>query len=168
MLDLVQITPRRSVMSQLTQPISVREQLRAHWVLALSALLALAATAAVVLVLAIEGGSSETTSAAQQSQPAVRSDGGPDESAVALSVGSRVSPGPSESTIAATVSGSVPARPTGGYWESADPRSSYQPAPAEGTGGPDESSIAASVAQPQAPQQPRPDEAGIAATISGR
>jgi hypothetical protein len=102
MLDVVQITPRRSVMSQLTQPISVREQLRAHWVLALSVLLALAATVAVVLVLAIEGGSSETTTAAQQTQPAVRSDGGPNESAVAASIGSRISP-PSESTIAASV-----------------------------------------------------------------
>jgi hypothetical protein len=164
MLDLVQITTRRSVMSQLTQPISVREQLRAHWVLALSALLALAATVAVVLVLAIEGGSSDTSTVAQRSQPAVRADGGPDESAIAASVGSRMSPAPSESTIAAAVAGSVPS----GYWESRDPRSSYQPAPAERTGGPDESSIAASVAQPQAPEQPRPDEAGIAATISGR
>ena len=109
MLDLVQITTRRSVMSQLTQPISVRQQLRAHWVLALSALLALAATIAVVLVLAIEGGSSETTTAGQQSQPAVRSDGGPNESAVAASVGSRPSPAPSESAIAAAT-GSRPIR----------------------------------------------------------
>ena len=128
-------------MSQLTQPISVREQLRAHWVLALSALLALAATIAVVLVLALEGGSSETTTAAQQSQPAARSDGGPDESSVAASVGSRMSPAPSESTIAAAVAGSSPS----GYWESADPRSSYQPAPAENTGGPDEAAIAATI-----------------------
>jgi hypothetical protein len=150
-------------MSQLTQPISVKEQLRAHWVLALSALLALAATAAVVLVLAIEGGSSETTTVAQRSQPAVRSDGGLDESAVAASVGSRMSPAPSESTIAAAVAGSVPS----GYWESAEPRSSYQPAPAEASS-PDESRIAASVANGQALEQPRPDEAGIAATISGR
>ena len=151
-------------MSQLTQPISVRHQLRAHWVLALSALVALAATLAVVLVLAIEGGSSETTTAAQQSQPAARSDGGPDESAVATSVGSRISPAPSESTIAAAVAGSVPS----GYWESADPRSSYQPAPVEGTGGPDESNVASSVAQAHAPDHPRPDEAAIAASISGR
>jgi hypothetical protein len=150
-------------MSQLTQPISVKEQLRAHWVLALSALLALAATAAVVLVLAIEGGSSETTTVAQRSQPAVRSDGGLDESAVAASVGSRMSPAPSESTIAAAVAGSVPSS----YWESAEPRSSYQPAPAEASS-PDESRIAASVANGQASEQPRPDEAGIAATISGR
>jgi hypothetical protein len=164
MLGLVQITPRRSVMSQLTQPISVRQQLRGHWVLALSALVALAATLAVVLVLAIEGGSSETTTAAQQSQPAARSDGGPGESAVATSVGSRISPGPSESTIAAAAAGSVPS----GYWESADPRSSYQPAPVEGTGGPDESNVASSVAQAQAPDHPRPDEAAVAASISGR
>jgi hypothetical protein len=150
-------------MSQLTQPISVKEQLRAHWVLALSALLALAATAAVVLVLAIEGGSSETTTVAQRSQPAVRADGGLDESAVAASVGSRMSPAPSESTIAAAVAGSVPSS----YWESAEPRSSYQPAPAEASS-PDESRIAASVANGQASEQPRPDEAGIAATISGR
>ena len=148
-------------MSQLTHPISVRDQLGSHWVLALSALLALLATAAVVLVLAIDGGSSDTSTVAEQLQPALRSDGGPDESTVAASVGSRISPAPSESTSAAAV-----ARPTGGYWESADPRSSYQPAPAEGAGGPDESSIATSVAQ--APEQPRPDEAGIAASISGR
>ena len=128
-------------MSQLTQPISVREQLRAHWVLALSALLALAATIAVVLVLALEGGSSVTTTAAQQSQPAVRSDGGPDESSVAASVGPGLSPAPSESTIAAAVAGSFPS----GYWQSADPRSSYQPAPAENTGRPDEAAIAASI-----------------------
>ena len=132
-------------MSQLTHPISVRDQVRTHWALALSALLALAATAAMVLVLAIDGGSSDTSTVAQRSQPAVRSDGGPDESAVALSVGSRLSPAPSESTIAAAVGGSVAARPTGSYWESADPRSSYQPAPAQGTGGPDESSIAATI-----------------------
>ena len=128
-------------MSQLTQPISVRQQLRAHWVLALSALLALAATIAVVLVLAIEGGSSETTTAGQQSQPAVRSDGGPNESAVAASVGSRPSPAPSESAIAAAVAGSVPS----GYWESADPRSSYEPTPTEATGGPDEAHVAATI-----------------------
>ena len=151
-------------MSQLTHPISVRDQVRAHWILALSALLALAATAAVVLVLAIEGGSSDTSTVAERSQPAVRSDGGPDESAIAQSVGSRVSPAPSESSIAAAVGGSVPS----GYWDSADPRSSYQPASAEGTGGPDESNVASSVAQAQAQAQPRPDEAAIAASISGR
>jgi hypothetical protein len=145
MLDLVQLKRRRSVMSQLTHPISVRDQVRTHRALTVSALVVLAATLAVVLVLAIDGGSSETNTIVQRSQPAVRSDGGPDESAVALSVGSRLSPAPSESTIAAAVGGSLPARATGGYWESADPRSSYQPAPAEGTGGPDESSIAATI-----------------------
>ena len=139
-------------MSQLTHAISVRGQLRTHWVLAMSALFALAATAAVVLVLAVDGGPSKTSTAAQRSQPAVRSDGGPDESGVALSVGSRMSPAPSESIIAAAVAGSVPARSTGGYWQSADPRSSYQPAPAatleQGAGGPDEARIAATISGP--------------------
>jgi hypothetical protein len=77
-------------MSQLTHPgASVTDQLRAHWILALSALVALFATAAVVLVLAIDGGSADTSTAAEQSQAALRSDGGPDESAVAASVGSQ-------------------------------------------------------------------------------
>ena len=45
-------------MSQVTSPtLSTRSQLRVHWVAALSALLALLATAAVVLVLAIDSGS---------------------------------------------------------------------------------------------------------------
>ena len=133
-------------MSQVTHPaLSARSQLRAHWLAALSALLALLATAAVVLVLAIDGGSSQTSAAVEQSQPALRADGGPDESAVAASVGSRTSAGPSESSVAAAIGGSVAPRPTGG---------------------PDESIVASSLAQ--APEQPRPDEAAIATTISGR
>src|SRR5215217_4223617 len=120
-------------MSHITHPLtSAGSQLRAHWILALSALFALLATTAVVLVLAIDGGTSETSAAAEQPQAALRSDGGPDESAVAASVGSAVRERP--------------------------------------TGGPDESSVASSLAQaPAQPQaQPRPDEAGIAASISGR
>ena len=77
-------------MSQVAQPTtSLRTQLRAHSVAAISALLALLATAAVVLVLAIDDGSSGTDSVAQKSQPALRTDGGPDESAVAGAIGSR-------------------------------------------------------------------------------
>jgi hypothetical protein len=133
-------------MSQLTHPgISVRQQLRSHWILALSALLALLATAAIVLVLAIDGGSSETSTAIEQPQPALRADGGPDESAVAASVGSRASAGPSESSVAATIGGPVAERHTGG---------------------PNESVVASSLAP--APEQPRPDEARTAASISGR
>ena len=137
-------------MSQFTHPgVSVTHQLRAHWILALSALFALLATTAVVLVLAIDGGTSETSAAAEQPQAALRSDGGPDESAVAASVGEQTSAGHSESAIAASIGSAVRERPTGG---------------------PDESSVASSLAQaPAQPQaQPRPDEAGIAASISGR
>jgi len=137
-------------MSQVTHPaVSITQQLRTHWILALSALFALLATAAVLLVLAIDSGSSGTPAVAEQPQPALRSDGGPDESAVAASLGSRTSAGPSESSIAAAIGGTVAERPTGG---------------------PEESNVASSVAQAQAGPlaQPRPDEAGIAATISGR
>jgi hypothetical protein len=100
-------------MSQVTHPaLSARSQLRAHRVAALSALLALLATAAVVLVLAIDGGSSGTaTSAGARQHPVLRVDGGPNESAVGMSI-SRVAPvpqyrtgGPDESAVASAVSG---------------------------------------------------------------
>jgi hypothetical protein len=74
-----------------------------------SALLALLATAAVVLVLAIDGGSSD--SVAQKAQPALRSDGGPDESAVANSITQTPQPDRrggayvAESRIAAAIAG---------------------------------------------------------------
>ena len=93
-------------MSQVAHPrISVTGQLRSHRVAVLSALLALLAMTAVVLVIAIDGGSPSNSSAAAQSQAAVRTDGGPEESAVAASVGSRASAGPNESSIAAAVAG---------------------------------------------------------------
>jgi hypothetical protein len=65
-------------MTQLTHPIST---FRAHRIVVLAGLLALAATAAVVLVLAIGGSFSESsrTPTAAQSQPGVRYDGGPEE-----------------------------------------------------------------------------------------
>ena len=87
-------------------PLATRSQLRAHRVAALSALIALLATAAVVLVLAIDGGSSGTgTSVGARQQPALRVDGGPDEAAVAATVGSQAAPsaGPDEAAVAATV-----------------------------------------------------------------
>lgn len=116
-------------MSQLTPAgVSTTQQLRTHWILALSALLALLATAALVLVLAIDRDSSQTSTAVQQSQPALRADGGPDESAVAASVGSRTSAGPSESSVAAAIGNSTAQQ---SYWESSEPRTSYQPAPAD-------------------------------------
>ena len=80
-------------------------QIRNHWIVALSALLALLATGAVVLALAIDGGSTTASApVAQSSHAAVRSDGGPDESAVAARVGSRPIAGPDESRVAASIS----------------------------------------------------------------
>jgi hypothetical protein len=137
-------------MSHITHPLtSARSQLRAHWIVALSALLALLATTAVVLVLAIDGGSSTTSSVADQPQPALRTDGGPDESAVAATVGSQPSAGPSESAIAASIGLASQTR----------------------TGGPDEANVASSLAQAQADlgqTHGGPDEAVIASSISGR
>jgi hypothetical protein len=79
-------------MSQLTPAgVSATQQLRTHWILALSALLALLATAALVLVLAIDRGSSQTSTA--------------------------------------TAIGNSTAEQS--YWESSEPRTSYQPAPAD-------------------------------------
>jgi hypothetical protein len=105
-------------MSQFSHPtIPVRSQIQAHKAAWIAALLALAATATIALVMTIDGGSS-TSSVAEQPQPAVRSDGGPNESSVAASVGSRPSTGPSESRIAASVGGAGAVRPTGGPDES--------------------------------------------------
>src|SRR5215218_3163077 len=116
-------------MSHITHPLtSAGSQLRAHWIVALSALFALLATTAVVLVLAIDGGSSTTSSVADQARPALRTDGGPDESAVAASVGEQTSAGPSESAIAASIGAAVAERPTGG---------------------PNEANVASSLAKPQ-------------------
>jgi hypothetical protein len=95
-----------SQVSNTTIPLS--NQLRQHWIVAVSALLALLATAAVVLVLAIDGGSADTS--AQGVQHAARADGGPEESAVAASIGARPIQRPDESATAAAVgSGREPA-----------------------------------------------------------
>jgi hypothetical protein len=110
--------------------VSTRSQLRAHWVVAVSALLALLAATAVTLVLVLDNGASTTVSSAAQPQAAVRSDGGPDEAAVAASVGSQPAAGPDESSTAASIGGPR-MRPSG---------------PDESASGPDESAVAASVA----------------------
>ena len=113
-------------MSQATQSLPRWHQLSAYRIAVVSALLALLATAAVVLVLAIDGGATQTSAPAGQStHPAYRSDGGPEESATAASVGSRTGVGPDESSIAATIG------------------SAGEPAPAAGR--PDENKIAATV-----------------------
>ena len=64
-------------------------QLRAHRLIALGALVALMATTAVVLVLAI-GANPSTDPSADRSQPALRADGGPEETGVAATI----APGP--------------------------------------------------------------------------
>jgi hypothetical protein len=91
-------------MSQATTPtLSARSPLRAHWLAALSALVALLATAAVVLVLTIDGGSSGIAgSVSEHHQPV----GGLPETAVAAAIGTQpATGGPDESAIAAAVSG---------------------------------------------------------------
>jgi hypothetical protein len=146
-------------MSQVTQPtLSARSQLRAHWIAALSALLALLATAAVVLVLAIDGGSSGPGgSVAERQQPALRLDGGPDESAVAAAIGSRLATSvrPDESTIAA----SVGSRPSTGPDESA--------VASRPSAGPGERAAAASI-RGAVPPQYLSDPAATPQSSSGR
>jgi hypothetical protein len=118
-------------MSQVTpSTTSVRSQLRAHWIVGISAVLALLATAAVVLVLAIDNGSSGTSSVAQKSQPAVPTDGGPDESAVATFVGPRAVGGHAEAV-------GIPSPAAAEATAAAASRAS--------AGRPDESRIAASI-----------------------
>ena len=78
-------------MAQTTQSVPLRHQLAAHRLLAVSALLALLATAAIVLVLAIDGGSTGTSAAAGQSaHPRGLWNGRPAEGAMAAPL--KVSP----------------------------------------------------------------------------
>jgi hypothetical protein len=96
----------------MSQVVSATATLRSHWIAGVSALLALLATTAVVLVLAIDGGSSD--SVALKSQPALRTDGGPAESAIAASIAQTSTPaprtdgGPEESAVAASVGKTQP------------------------------------------------------------
>ena len=72
----------------------------------LAGLLALVATAAVVLVLVLGGGSSQDAGSLDaQAQPSLRAGGGPEESGVAATLGSRPAGGPDESSTAASISG---------------------------------------------------------------
>jgi len=98
-------------MSQVSHTaIPLSDQIRNHWIVALSALLALVATIAVVLALAIDGGSTKASApVAQSSHQVARSDGGPDESKVAASIGSASDESapsasrPDESKVAASI-----------------------------------------------------------------
>ena len=104
-------------MSQATQSLSLKHQLSAHRALAVSALLALLATAAVVLALTIDVGTTQTSApAGLSSHPRYLSNGvlaesavaaRPDESAIAASIGSASEPAtdarPDESRTAAAI-----------------------------------------------------------------
>ena len=93
-------------MSHVTHPtLSARSQLRAHSIVAISAVLALLAASAVTLVLVLDNGASTTSGSIAKPDAALRSDGGPSESAVAAAVGSRPSAGPDESNVAASIGG---------------------------------------------------------------
>jgi hypothetical protein len=95
-------------MSQATPSIPFRGQLAAHRAVALTALLALLATVAIVLVLAIDGGSTPTSSGvAESSEAQPLSNGRPDESATAAAISPPSEPAvagrPDESGIAAAI-----------------------------------------------------------------
>ena len=114
-------------MSHVGHPtLSTRSQLRDHWIVALSALVALVAATAVVLVLMIDGGGTTVSDSVAKPQAAVRSDGGPNESAVAASIANRPSQSPEEAAVAAAIA------------QGAGP---YQPA----SPGPDEAATAAAI-----------------------
>jgi hypothetical protein len=142
---------RRSVMSQVTQPTipltaHVRSPGRKVW---LAAVIALTAIAAVVLVLALNGESPKTDSAGTadvKAQPSARTDGGPEETSVAASVGSRPTAGPDEARIAGSIASATP----------------------EVSSGPDESRLGHAALMGTAPAPARPDESRTAANISGR
>jgi hypothetical protein len=90
-------------MPQATQSLPLRHQLAPHRLLAVSALLALLATVAVVLVLTMDGPTKVSGAAGQSAHSALRSDGGPEESATAASVGRRPGARPDENRIAASI-----------------------------------------------------------------
>ena len=93
-------------MSHVGHPtLSTRSQLRANWIVAISALVALVAATAVALVLFVGDSGTTTSKSIARPQAAIRSDGGPNESAVAASVGTQPSPVPDEAAIAASIGG---------------------------------------------------------------
>jgi hypothetical protein len=96
-------------MSQVAYP-KVPVAVRSHWLLTLSALIALVATILVILAVSIGGGSSDTQAV---STPA----SGPNESAVAAAVAPRPSPAPDESRIATSIDTGA-AQPSAGPDES--------------------------------------------------
>src|SRR4051812_29327747 len=99
-------------MSHVAHPtLSTRDQIRAHRIAVLSALVALVAATAVVLVLMIDDGGSTATSGTVAPQAAVRADGGPNESAVAASIAPRLNLSPDEAAAALVGQGAGPYQP---------------------------------------------------------
>ncbi len=90
----------------------------------IAALLALAAVAAIALVIALGNDSSnnDQVAVAEQAQPSLRADSGPEESAVAASIGTFATAQPDESHIAALVAAGTTQPTTGGPDESTDRR----------------------------------------------
>jgi hypothetical protein len=129
------LTTQEAVMGQVIPKQHPAVVLRSHFkavrALLVAALIAICALAAALVIVANDDNDSATTA-----QPAVqeqalpsgtRFDGGPDEGtrgpqAYPAAPGTRFDGGPDEGT-----------RGPQGYWESSDPRSTYQPAPADGT-----------------------------------
>jgi hypothetical protein len=92
-------------MSQVTQsrtPLS--GSLPSHTAAARAAALTLAAIDAVTLILALGNDDAPSTPAAIGAQPALRSDGGPSESAVSAAITPQLFAGPDESATAAAIS----------------------------------------------------------------
>jgi hypothetical protein len=138
------------LMSQVAPTIAVPQGIRSNRAVLLAGALTLLASVAIVLVLVIDGSSSDGQATADHSAvPSLRPGGGPEETAVAASVGTRASAGPSESSIAASI--------TGGSTS------------VQQSSGPDEARTAASLStgSTSVQQSSGPDEARTAASISG-
>ena len=129
-------------MSQFAHPAVTTRVPRSSRTTLIAALLALAAVAATALVIALGNDTSnnDQVAVAEQAQPSLRADSGPEESAVAASLGSSTIAGPDESAVAASVAAGI----------------------SEPSVGPDESTVAASVAGSSGP-----DESTTAAAVSG-
>jgi hypothetical protein len=99
-------------MSMLSYPSAPLTRIREHRLLTVAALLALIATSAVVLALAI-GHDTSTTSTVDKPEAAIRADGGPEETGVAAAVaGQPTVAGPDESRIASAIGSGRESAPT--------------------------------------------------------
>ena len=114
---------------------------RAAWIGALLAL-----TAAIVVALVIALGEDDSPPVDTQVLPALRTDGGPEESAVAAAIGARPASAPSESAVAAAIGAGA----------------------RQAAARPSESRVAAAVGAGSQEPIGRPDESRVAAAVSGR